>query len=99
MLKYFTGAFLKRIPIIAVLSAVVYFSFHILNGNRGVFSYISSKRDYAVLLKRLDELREQNARLENKIRLLKTKIDIDLLEELTIKVLALAHKGDNVIKR
>lgn len=77
--------------------ACAYVIYHICNGNRSLFVYLDKKQIVQNKTKHLELLKEQSAKLENKInRLQDTGVDTDLLEEEAIKVLG-QSEPDNVV--
>lgn len=99
IVEHFKALMVEHIMTILGLSLICYFGFHMINGNRGLLSYIRLKNEYAELLVQLDTEKTKNEKLENKISLLKDKIDLDLLEELAERTLGLVYKGDSVMIR
>lgn len=75
-----------------------YFTYHIFSGARGALSWAMLSREVVSLEKELKNLQEENAFLENKIRLLRSNnLDLDLLEEEAQAVLGLAKENDLVV--
>ncbi len=84
-------------PIFGIL-AVAYFSYHLVEGDRGLFAYLklqhSIDKAKAVYLVTEDEKRA----LEKRVSLLRLEnLDTDLLEERSRDVLGLAHPDEIVI--
>lgn len=75
-----------------------YFTYHMLTGARGALSWAVLTGEVETLEHELDNLREENAFLENKIKgLRKGSLDLDLLEEQAISILGLAEKNDVIV--
>lgn len=82
-------------PMFLLISA--YVIYHILNGNRSFFIYLDKRKLVEEKAQQLEVLKQQSAKLENKInRLQDTGIDTDLLEEEAIKVLGQSDP-DNIV--
>jgi cell division protein FtsB len=78
---------------------IIYFGYHSLNGQRGVFAYLKLKRDLAVQAQALSEVEGEKQLYEKKIKLLNPKsIDIDLLDELARRDLGLIGEGEYIVK-
>ncbi len=86
-------------PILGIL-AVAYFSYHLIEGDRGLFAYLKLQHeiDRAEALYQLTENEKQA--LEKRVALLRPEnLDIDMLEERSRDVLGLAHPDEIVIYR
>lgn len=74
-----------------------YFTYHMLTGARGALSWAMLSGEVNSLEKELNDLKEENTFLENKIKgLRKSSLDLDLLEEEAMNVLGLVRE-DNLI--
>lgn len=75
-----------------------YFVFHIFSGARGIVSWTKLSKEVIALEKELQDLREENQFLENKIsRLRSDNLDLDLLEEQAQSILGFAYENDLII--
>ena len=75
-----------------------YFTYHMFSGARGALSWALLSREVESLEKELNSLKEENAFLENKIKLLRNNsLDLDLLEEQAQNVLGLAKENDIIV--
>ncbi len=85
-------------PLIAV-TLVIYFIYHLIQGERGVLSWMRLKQRIDVAEKRLDEVQmEQNA-LEQRVHLLRPdSLDPDMLEERARVVLNFARKDEIIVQ-
>ncbi|MFC4270364.1 septum formation initiator family protein [Sneathiella chungangensis] len=86
-------------PILGIL-AVAYFSYHLIEGDRGLFAYLKLQHeiDRAEAVYQLTENEKQA--LEKRVALLRPEnLDIDMLEERSRDVLGLAHPDEIVIYR
>ncbi len=77
---------------------VIYFIYHSLNGERGIFAYQRLSKELQTKREILNKLSAEKAQLENKVKLIsKDKVDLDMLDELARKKLGLAGKNDIMI--
>ncbi|MEH6524887.1 MAG: septum formation initiator family protein [Sneathiella sp.] len=86
-------------PILGIL-AVAYFSYHLIEGDRGLFAYLKlqHKIDKAEAVYLVSE-GEKHA-LQKRVSLLRPEnLDTDMLEERARDVLGLAHPDEIVIYR
>lgn len=84
-------------PILGIL-AVAYFSYHLIEGDRGLFAYLKLQHeiDRAEAVYQLTENEKQA--LEKRVALLRREnLDKDMLEERSRDVLGLAHPDEIVI--
>ena len=84
-------------PILGIL-AVAYFSYHLIEGDRGLFAYLKLQHeiDRAEVVYQLTENEKQA--LEKRVALLRPEnLDVDMLEERSRDVLGLAHPDEIVI--
>eukprot|EP00998_Keelungia_sp_KM082_P003000 NODE_13715_length_430_cov_1.042904_g13692_i0.p2 GENE.NODE_13715_length_430_cov_1.042904_g13692_i0~~NODE_13715_length_430_cov_1.042904_g13692_i0.p2 ORF type:complete len:104 (+),score=8.67 NODE_13715_length_430_cov_1.042904_g13692_i0:109-420(+) len=84
-------------PILGIL-AVAYFSYHLVEGDRGLFAYLKLQHeiDRAESVYQLTENEKQA--LEKRVALLRPEnLDVDMLEERSRDVLGLAHPDEIVI--
>lgn len=83
---------------LAAVSLVAYFSYHFVNGERGLLAY----RDLRVAIAQAELIKEDTGReravLERRVSLLRPEsLDLDLVEERARIILDLADKGDIVL--
>jgi len=86
-------------PILGIL-AVSYFSYHLIEGDRGLFAYLKLEHeiDKAEAVYMITE--EEKRALEKRVSLLRPEnLDTDMLEERSRDVLGLAHPDEIVIYR
>ena len=84
-------------PILGIL-AVAYFSYHLIEGDRGLFAYLKLQHeiDRAEAVYQLTE--NEKLSLEKRVALLRPEnLDVDMLEERSRDVLGLAHPDEIVI--
>ncbi|MDR1365731.1 MAG: septum formation initiator family protein [Holosporales bacterium] len=80
------------------LGLTAYFSYHILCGKRGMFSWRQVNSKITVLNGRLGNLKRQSASLENSVSRLRSRsLDPDLLDEQIRKILGWNEKDEIVI--
>ncbi|WP_373085584.1 septum formation initiator family protein [Sneathiella sp.] len=86
-------------PILGIL-AVAYFSYHLVEGDRGLFAYLKLQHeiDKADAIYQVTEIEKQA--LEKRVSLLRPEnLDLDMLEERARDVLGIAHPDEIVIYR
>ncbi|GHU16546.1 hypothetical protein FACS189472_01830 [Alphaproteobacteria bacterium] len=90
---------LKSVASNAVWICIVgYFLFHIFSGARGAVSWAKLSYESDRLERELLSLKEENAFLENKIKLIRDdNLDLDLLEEQARNLLGMTNENDLVI--
>jgi cell division protein FtsB len=77
---------------------IIYFIYHALNGERGIFAYQRLSKDLATKKEVLKALNQEKSKLEHKIKLFnKDNVDLDLLDELSRSKLGLTGKNETVI--
>jgi cell division protein FtsB len=84
-------------PILGIL-AVAYFSYHLVEGDRGLFAYLKLQHeiDRAEDIYKITE--DEKQALEKRVSLLRPEnLDTDMLEERSRDVLGLAHPDEIVI--
>ena len=70
----------KNYFLLIITFLFIYFFFNLLDGNRGLISYIEKKEIYENLVKKENELLNKINDLEHKNTLLTENIDLDFLE-------------------
>ena len=84
-------------PIIGTL-LIGYFSYHLVQGNHGLISYLQLKATVAEAEEIRDSLAERRAALEHKVLLMRPdSLDRDLLEEQARKMLNYGHADEVVV--
>jgi cell division protein FtsB len=84
-------------PMLGV-SAVIYFAYHAVNGERGLMAWLELKDRVAAAEAAAETVGFQRRRIETWVRLLHPEsLDPDLLEERARVMLNYAHSGDIVI--
>lgn len=84
-------------PMLGV-SAVVYFAYHSINGDRGLMAWLELKDRVAAAESAAETIGLQRRRIEGGVRLLHPEsLDPDLLEERARIMLNYAYQGDIVI--
>ena len=80
------------------ISLLFYFIFHIISGARGAISWAKLTKEVIKVEKELEELKEENEFLANKINLIRSdNLDLDLLEEQARNILGFAYENDIVV--
>ena len=74
----------------------MYFVTNLLNGERGLFSYLKKKEELNNLINKQLNLEENNKILDLKTYLLSDKIDIDFIEILIRDKFIFGKKGDKI---
>lgn len=84
-------------PLVFIL-LTVYFVYHILQGERGVISWISLSQKVKAEEKVLQTLTSQEQALAQRVRLLRPdSLDLDMLDEQARRLLNYSHKQETVI--
>jgi len=84
-------------PLIALL-LMIYFGYHIIQGERGLFSWMRLRQKIADSERHLAEIQLEKETLEQQVYLLRPdSLDQDMLEERAQKVLGWVSPGDVVI--
>ncbi|KAF0138037.1 MAG: septum formation initiator [Rhodospirillaceae bacterium] len=80
------------------LGAIVYFSYHAVQGERGLLAWWETRHEIRQARTRLARLKKEHDALENRVRLLRPEsLDRDLLEERARAVLNMGVEGDIVV--
>ena len=86
-----------RKPIVASL-LFIYLAFHLLNGDRGLYSYFREQREHQLLEQELSALSDQRQALETRVsRLRNDSLDLDLLDEQARRMLGLMAEEEKMI--
>lgn len=84
-------------PIVGLL-LVCYFSYHLIEGDRGLFAYLKLQQEISQEQARLRLSEIERDKLEKRVQLLNPQnLDLDMLEERAREVLGLAHPDEVVI--
>jgi cell division protein FtsB len=84
-------------PLIALL-VMVYFGYHIVQGERGLFSWMRLRQKITESEQHLSVIQSEKETLERQVYLLRPdSLDQDMLEERARKVLNWGHPGEVVI--
>jgi cell division protein FtsB len=97
--KFISRLRLVFAPLMAV-ALIAYFSYHLVNGDRGLLAY----RDLRQAIEKAEAIKDETSRerivLERRVSLLRTdSLDLDMVEERARIILDLAQPGDVVIFR
>ncbi len=80
------------------LLAICYFSYHLIEGDRGLFAYLKLQQEMQVQNAELQLSTLEKNKLEKRVQLMNPEnLDLDMLEERARKVLGLAHPDEVVI--
>jgi cell division protein FtsB len=93
-----TGRFNQILgPLIALL-LMVYFGYHIVQGERGLFSWMRLRQKIVESQEQLSEIQSEKETLEMRVGLLRPdSLDQDMLEERARKILNWGYPGEVVI--
>lgn len=84
-------------PLIALL-LMIYFGYHIVQGERGLFSWMRLRQKISESEEHLAQIQSEKETLERRVHLLRPdSVDRDMLEERARKVLNWGHPGEVVI--
>jgi len=84
-------------PLIALL-LMVYFTYHIIQGERGLFSWMRLRQKISESDHHLAEIQSEKETLERQVYLLRPdSLDRDMLEERARKVLNWGYPGEVII--
>lgn len=81
-----------------VLLVLLYFSYHAIQGERGLLGWIKIIKKYQVAEKKLTDLLAEKEALEKKILLMGDQIDPDLLEQQVRLLLGYIHPDEVMIR-
>lgn len=79
-----------------ILLILLYFIFHAIAGNRGIIAYFRLNQQIEKKSEELDNLKAERINLEHKVKLLKSPMDKDMLDEQARKVLGVARQNEKV---
>ena len=84
----------KNYFILIITFLVIYFFFNLLDGERGLISYIEKKKIYEQLKNNQNVLKNKIADLEHKNSLLTENIDLDFIEILIREKFLFGKEGE-----
>lgn len=77
---------------------ITYFVFHIITGDRGLFSYIKKTKELANLENEYAKISQTNKKLEEKIKLLDTNsLNLDYLDEISRRLTGMSQENELVV--
>tara|TARA_B100000579_G_scaffold431181_1_gene445821 strand:- start:559 stop:867 length:309 start_codon:yes stop_codon:yes gene_type:complete len=85
----------KNFFIVIITFLFIYFFFNLLDGERGLISYIEKKDVYEKLKKNQNVLKNKISDLEHKNSLLTENIDLDFIEILIREKFLFGKEGEN----
>jgi len=83
-------------PVLGI-SLIVYFSYHLVQGDRGLLAYMALQQQMRAATAARDQAQAEYVPLAHRVALLRGKIDRDLLDERARAVLDVAAPGEIVI--
>ena len=84
-------------PVLGVCS-VIYFGFHVVNGDRGLLTYLQLKQHIIETSPVLEDIRFQREKLDHQVSLLRPdNLDLDMLEERARVMLSYGYVDDVVV--
>jgi cell division protein FtsB len=84
-------------PLIALL-LMIYFGYHIVQGERGLFSWMRLRQKITESQEHLSKIQSEKETLERRVSLLRPdSLDPDMLEERARKILNWGHPGEVII--
>lgn len=93
--KYYISKLL--LPAIS-LGLFIYFSYHLITGDRGFLVMRKLRESFETSSKELTELTKKQDHIENKVSLLRTKsIDPDMLDEQARKILGYGENDEIIL--
>ena len=84
----------KNFFLLIITFLFIYFFFNLLDGNRGLISYIEKKEFYEELKKDQNDLSDKITDLDHKNSLLTQDIDLDFIEILIREKFLFGKKGE-----
>lgn len=82
-----------------VILVLLYFSFHLIYGNRGIIAYLKLQLDLTKSFNKLQELKSEKFKIENRARLLRPEsLDKDILDEITRNILGLSSSKEQIFR-
>lgn len=84
---------------VVIVTMMIYFTYHIFQGQRGVLSWIRLDKKLKEQESILDKLTQEKEALEREAYLLRPdSLDVDLLEEKSRQLLNFAHSDEVVVQ-
>lgn len=94
----FTKRFQQVVGPIISITLLGYFVYHIIQGERGLLSWMRLKQKIEVMDQHLHKVQEEQSQLEQRVYLLRPdSLDRDMLEEQARKILNYARKDELII--
>ncbi len=88
----------RVVPNFLMVLILVYFGFHVLTGQKGLFTYFQLKQELTAAQEELDEVKMQRLNLEHRVSLVKEKtLDQDMLDEQARRQLGYIGPNEQVI--
>ena len=93
--------YVKRAAVPAACAAIaLYFAYHALVGDFGLFAWLELQREKTLLEERLSGAQAERLELEHRVTLMRPEsLDPDMLDERARETLNLAHPNDITIFR
>ncbi len=87
----------SKFVVLVLVLGCIYFAYHLIQGNRGLLSWMNLSDEITRTQKLLDEAEQEKSTLEKNVKLLSPNtLDLDLLEEQNRKVLGLTYPGEMI---
>lgn len=88
----------RAVPLALGALLAVYFSYHLVQGEHGLITYLQLKAQVKTSQAELDALQAEKLRLGRRVRLLRPdSLDLDLVDEQARHMLGFAHPDELVI--
>lgn len=83
---------------IFLILMISYFVYHSFNGQRGLFAYLSLKKELSEKNLELQKLKDERIALEHKVQLINPRtLDLDMLDEIARNSMGLISSDEKVI--
>ena len=87
----------NTLVVVILVLGCVYFAYHLIQGDRGLLSWMGLRNEILQTQILLDKARNDQKKIEQKVKLLSPEtLDLDLLEEQNRKVLGLTYPGEMI---
>lgn len=87
----------KYLSYILLCLSIVYFIFHILQGERGLFALLKKQKELKEAESCIQLLLEEKKTMERRVQLLGREVDLDMLEERVRTQLNYVYPNEKVI--
>jgi cell division protein FtsB len=87
----------KYLSYILLCLSLVYFIFHILQGERGLFALLKKQKELKEAESSIHILLEEKKTMERRVQLLGREVDLDMLEERVRTQLNYVYPNEKVI--